>query len=67
LQAQWQAFHCPLVICVNAGRNYGIVSDQEAQQYEPSISTLAPSFTIGGLGTLAEAKRIASKVIEFGH
>ena len=65
LQAQWQTLECPLIICVNAAYRCGILSEIDAAKQQLAAPTTAEGFSIGGLGTLAEAKLEADQLVEF--
>ena len=64
-QQQWEKLECPLIVCANAAKRCGIISVSAAPAQQSPNHLLAPGFTIGGLGSLAEAKQMASKFIEW--
>lgn len=68
LARDWQAFiqqqGISAVVCTASAVRRGVYDEQAAKQYQQD-ATLAPAFSLGGLGTWAEAIRQSHKVISF--
>lgn len=70
IPAQWQALatdhQVELILCVSACLKRGIIDQGEASRYETSAHNMAPSFTLSGLGQLAEAAITSDRLVTFG-
>lgn len=67
LYQQWQQIAeqgAELQVCIANALRRGIVDDREAQRYNLK-STLAPGFTLTGLGELASATVDSDRIVEF--
>ena len=55
-----------LGVCIAAALQSGIVDQQEASRYELGHHSLAPQFTLMGLGQLAAASADSDRLVSFG-
>ncbi|ANP75428.1 tRNA 2-thiouridine(34) synthase TusD [Vibrio crassostreae 9CS106] len=54
-----------LETCVAAALRRGVISSEEAEQHQLSVSNLATGFTQAGLGSLSEALLTQDRVVQF--
>ncbi len=57
-----EEYQVPLQICIANGLRRGVLNEAEAQRYQAS-PTLHSSFTLVGLGELAEANQQSDRII----
>jgi len=57
-----QEYQVPLQVCIANGLRRGVLNEAEAQRYQAS-PTLHSSFTLVGLGELAEANQQSDRII----
>lgn len=55
------------VVCIATALKRGLLDATEADRYDKSACNLAPGFTLGGLGLLAEAASLSDRLITFGN
>ncbi len=70
LYSDWQALvtehQLDAVVCIATALKRGLLDDTEADRYDKKASNLAPGFSLGGLGLLAEAAAVSDRLITFG-
>ena len=54
-----------LAVCIATALKRGILSEEEAQRYESSATTMNPHFTVVGLGQLIEAVTASDRFVTF--
>ena len=54
-----------LAVCIATASKRGILSEEEAQRYESSATTMNPHFTVVGLGQLIEAVTASDRFVTF--
>lgn len=54
-----------LCVCIANAIKRGVLDEGEAERYEQSAATIAPGFTIVGLGQLVDAIIEADRYVEF--
>jgi tRNA 2-thiouridine synthesizing protein D len=57
-----EKYQVPLQVCIANGLRRGVLNEAEAQRYQAS-PTLHSSFTLVGLGELAEANQQSDRII----
>lgn len=69
LTAAWQALALEhgirLEACVAASLRRGVITPQEAEQYQRNAHNIADGFELAGLGSLAEALLTQDRVVQF--
>ena len=69
LRSRWQGLSTDhgieLAVCIAAALKRGILNAEERDRYEQSAASLAPGFTIVGLGQLVEAVTDADRFMTF--
>lgn len=61
-----QAHTLDLVVCITAALRRGLLDDAEADRYDKQAVTIAPPFTVSGLGQLIDASVSADRLVTFG-
>ncbi len=54
------------VVCVASALKRGIMNAEEARRYEKTAATLAPAYTLSGLGQWVDACLESDRVVSFG-
>ncbi|GAB3276195.1 sulfurtransferase complex subunit TusD [Parahaliea aestuarii] len=71
LPAQWAQLASEqgveLVLCISSAIRRGLLDATEAQRHEKVGPTVAPGFTIGGLGLLVETCTDCERLLTFGE
>jgi len=66
---QWQAliekYQLNAIVCIASGLKRGVIDQSEAKRYEKTQFSLAPAFSLGGLGEWIEAVNSADQHIVF--
>lgn len=68
LLRQWRTLadqQIPLLVCIAAGANRGVLNDEEAKRYEKSHSTCLDIFEVTGLGQWASGFHDCDRIITF--
>lgn len=60
-----QEHNVPLVVCVSAAEQRGVLSAEQAQENNKSSANLHPSFTVAGLGALHDASLTSDRTVTF--
>ena len=55
-----------LVLCISSALRRGMLDDAEAQRWERHAHSIAPEFSIGGLGLLVDATQTSERLVTFG-
>ncbi len=55
-----------LVLCISSALRRGMLDEAEARRWERAADSMAPQFSIGGLGLLVEACRNSERMVTFG-
>lgn len=56
---------CELVVCVSAGERRGLVSTEQADEFELAGSNLHPAFRVEGLGVFQAASLESDRTVTF--
>ncbi len=56
-----------IVVCIAAAVRRGIIDQKEAKRHSKVAASLAPGFTLSGLGQLADAILQSDRLITFGN
>ncbi len=66
---QWVDFaeshSVPLVVCVSAGERRGLMSDEQAMEYQLGQGSVHPTFSVAGLGALHDASLSSDRTVTF--
>jgi len=66
---QWLDFSkehtIPLVVCVSAGERRGVMSDEQALEYQLGSGNVCSEFQVAGLGVLHEASLASDRTVTF--
>ena len=61
-----QAAEVELLVCISSCLRRGLLDETEADRYQKPNASIAPGFTISGLGQLIDACLESDRVMSFG-
>ena len=58
-------YSVPLVVCISAAERRGILSAEQAAEFDKVAANLHPAFSVAGLGKLHQASLDAGRTVSF--